>query len=114
MEAGKINNEIETLKNKIINLENIKKELSERKTDTNKNFEILSKAINDRKKKVEANSHGETWIVENFCERTMIDPIVAKFIDKDMIDPLEAIYNILFIMNNKINELEHKINLNKD
>ena len=32
--------------------------------------------------------------------------IVAKFIDKDMIDPLDAIYNILVIMNNKIDKLE--------
>ena len=92
----KMNGEIEALKNKLVQLENAKKDFNETKTDINKNFEILNQAIDSRRKKVDGNRYSKSCIV-------------AKFIDRDMIDPLQAIYNILSIMNNRLNELEQKL-----
>ena len=102
MQSRIIDDEIEALKNKLNELEKAKeaKEIYNNKNDINKNFDILNNSINNRIKSVKEDSYSKSCIV-------------AKFIDKDMIDPLQAIFNILSILNDKLNKLENDENTKK-
>jgi len=87
--------EIETLKQRLEELESNKKAVQEynEKIDVNKNLEIVRQGIVTREEKVIKNNYSKTCIV-------------AKFIDKDMIPPLQAIYNILHTFNERLDKLE--------
>ena len=76
-------------------LEQQKKDLEEnqRKNDCDKNLQIVKNAYENRNQKVKDNRYSKSCIV-------------AKFIDQDMVEPLEAIYNLLSNMNNRLIKLE--------
>lgn len=83
------NKEIQNLKNELINLE-------KNKNDINRNLDIIKAEINSD----EYRSYK--------CDGSYI---VTKNQDIDMLPQLQAIYNVLVSMNNKINDLEKKIDI---
>lgn len=90
-----LENEIETLKNKLIELENKKQKETEhnKKTNVNLNLDIIQKGIDERTEKVKRDSYSKSCIV-------------AKFQDMKMIPELQAIHNLFTTLNERIDNLE--------
>ena len=90
-----IDKTIEELQSKLNELQRIKMEQKEheKKNDVEKNLDAVKDAYEHRKEKVSRDRYSKSCIV-------------AKFIDRDMIGPLEAIYNVLNNLNDRIAKLE--------
>ncbi len=88
--------EIDFLRIKLAELESKKQELIEKdrmNKEISNNLAILNQAIKTREEQVKKNDYSKSCIV-------------AKFIDRDMIPPLQAIYDILKALNERIGMLE--------
>lgn len=92
-----LENEIITLKKRLQELENKKRDEIKynEKRDVNKNLAIINTGIEERKDKVKNNHYSKSCIV-------------AKFIDNDMVPQLEAIYNLLETFDERLEKLECK------
>jgi hypothetical protein len=92
-------NEIQNLQQRIIELEKQNKNNIdyEKETSVNYNLDKVKQIIEEKNKKIEKNNYGSKFYLN-------------KIKDEEMIIYLQAIYNCLQIMNNKINDLEKKIN----
>lgn len=90
-----ITTSITELQQKLELLQQIKKETEEncRKNDCESNLQIIKEAYESRMQKVKEKHYSKSCIV-------------AKFVDNGMIGPLEAIYNVLTNMNNRLIKLE--------
>jgi hypothetical protein len=90
-----LDNEIGTLKQRLQELESMKKSIQEYndRTDINKNLGIIKQGIVSREDKINRNEYAKIGTA-------------AKFIDRDMIPQLQAIYNILQTFNERIEKLD--------
>lgn len=95
-----IGDEIQQLQLKIIELEKKQKEDNEnnKKTSLDHNFKVINDMLSDKKTKIEQNRYSKSV------------PL-ARYYDQELVTHLEAIYNILHVLNNKISELENNNNL---
>jgi hypothetical protein len=91
-----INKSIVELRTRLgqLQLQKIELEANNKKNDCDKNLQIIKNAYEKRTQKVKENHYSKNCIV-------------AKFIDKDMVEPLEAIYDILININDRLTELEN-------
>lgn len=91
--------EIQQLQIKISELEKQKKKKEEeeilKKESLEHNFKIISDELNNKKKSIKNNK---------YCKSVPL----ARFYDEELVRHLEAIYNILQILNNRISDLENK------
>ena len=95
-----ITDEIQQLQLRILQLEKQKKEEEEslsKKESIDYNFEIISGVINDKKTAIKKNM---------YCKSSQL----ARYNDLLLVKHLEAIYNILKILDNRLNVLEDKYN----
>jgi hypothetical protein len=95
-----ITDEIQQLQLRILQLEKQKKEEEEslsKKESIDYNFEIISGVINDKKTAIKKNI---------YCKSSQL----ARYNDLLLVKHLEAIYNILKILDNRLNVLEDKYN----
>jgi polyhydroxyalkanoate synthesis regulator phasin len=93
-----LENEIETLKTKLLELENKKqkeKEYNER-SNINRNLDVIQKGINERTGKINGNRYSKSCIV-------------TKFVDMEMIPQLQAIHNLFVTLNERIDNLEKNL-----
>lgn len=90
-----LENEIESLRNKLIELENKKQKEHEynEKNNIEMNLNIIQKGIDEKTYKVNANRYSKSCVV-------------SKFHDQELIPQLQAIHNILTVLNKKVNDLE--------
>lgn len=93
-----LDSEIDVLKNKIIELENRKQKEKEHNEKNNIyfNLDIIQSGIDHRTNKVNTDNYSKSCISN-------------KFIDQIMIPQLQAIHNILVVLNERIDKLEAKI-----
>jgi hypothetical protein len=93
-----ITNEIQHLQLRIIQLEKQKKEEEEslsKKESIDYNFEIISGVINDKKTAIKKNI---------YCKSSQL----ARYNDLLLVKHLDAIYNILKILDDRLSDLENK------
>jgi len=93
------NKEIQNLKNKLIDME-------KNKIDINRNLDIIQTGINGGGYNRGSYEYSGSYGYDGSY-------IVTKKQDIDMITQLQAIHNILVVMNNKINDLEKRTNTQK-
>ena len=90
--------EIQQLQLRILELEKQKKEEEEsrsKKESIEHNFQIISDVINDKKTAVKKNI---------YCKSSQL----ARYNDLLLVKHLEAIYNILKILDDRLSDLENK------
>jgi hypothetical protein len=89
--------EIEQLKLRILELEKQEKEKYEIyiKTSIDHNFNIINNLLDEKKTAINNNKYSKSV------------PL-AKYYDQELVTHLEAIYNILQILDNRLNKLEDK------
>ncbi len=99
MNSNNVDDEILKVNEKLNELKKIKKDMEEinKLNNTANNLEIIKNSIEKRKDKVKNKNYST-----KYC-------MVAYHIDKEMIDPLEAIYNVLFSLDNRLKILEDDI-----
>lgn len=93
-----ISEEIQQLQLKILELEKIKKEKDEndKKSPITNNFKIIDDLLIEKKLKIIKNNYSKSV------------PL-ARFYDEERVKYLEAIYNILQILNERLIKLEQNI-----
>jgi hypothetical protein len=89
--------EIDQLKLRILELEKQEKEKYEIyiKTSINHNLNIINNLLDEKKTAINNNKYSKSV------------PL-AKYYDQELVTHLEAIYNILQILDNRLNKLEDK------
>ena len=92
-----VTEEIQQLQLRIIELEKQKKEKdeSDKKTSIDHNFNVINDLLTEKK----------TAITNNRYSKSV--PL-ARYYDQELVTHLEAIYNILQILDNRLNKLEDK------
>ena len=93
-----ITDEIQQLQLRILQLEKQKKEEEEclsKKESLNYNFQIINNVINDKKTAVKKNI---------YCKSVQL----ARYNDLLLVKHLEAIYNILHILDDRLSDIENK------
>jgi len=93
-----ITDEIQHLQLRILQLEKQKKEEEEslsKKESIDYNFEIISSVINDKKTAIKKNI---------YCKSSQL----ARYNDLLLVKHIEAIYNILKILDYRLSDLENK------
>lgn len=95
-----VTNEIQQLQLKIAELEKKQKENDEnhKKTSLDHNFKVINNLLETKKTDIKNNKYSKSV------------PL-ARYYDQELVTHLEAIYNILQVLNNKILELENNNNL---
>ena len=90
-----ITEEIQHLQLRILELEKQKKEKDEndKKTSIDQNFKVINDLLNEKKTNIDNNRYSKSV------------PL-AKYYDKQLVTHLEAIYNILQIVDERITKLE--------
>jgi hypothetical protein len=90
-----ITEEIQHLQLRILELEKQKKEKDEndKKTSIDHNFNVINDLLNEKKTNIDNNRYSKSV------------PL-AKYYDKQLVTHLEAIYNILQIVDERITKLE--------
>jgi len=90
-----ITEEIQHLQLRILELEKQKKEKDEndKKTSIDHNFKVINDLLNEKKTNIDNNRYSKSV------------PL-AKYYDKQLVTHLEAIYNILQIVDERITKLE--------
>jgi hypothetical protein len=89
--------EIQQLQKKILELEKQQKEKDEtdKKTSTHHNFKVINDVLNEKKTAIKNNRYSKS-------------APLARYYDQELVTNLEAIYNILQILDNRLNKLEDK------
>jgi hypothetical protein len=94
-----VNNEIQQLQLRILELEKQKKKKEEeeilKKESLEHNFQIINNELNKKQNSIKNNTYSKSV------------PL-ARFYDEELVRHLEATYNILQILNNRIKDLENK------
>jgi len=90
-----VTEEIQQLQLRILQLEKQKKEKdeSDKKTSINHNFNVINDLLNEKKTAINNNRYSKSV------------PL-ARYYDQELVTHLEAIYNILKILDNRLNKLE--------
>lgn len=89
--------EIQQLQLRILELEKQKKETEEnnKKSSIDQNFYVINNVLTQKKKNITDNKYSKSV------------PL-ARFYDEELVFHLEAIYNILRILDNRLKSLEEK------
>jgi len=92
-----VTEEIQQLQLRILELEKQKKEKDESdiKTSIHHNFNVINNVLNEKKTAINNNKYSKSV------------PL-ARYYDQELVTHLEAIYNILQILDNRLNKLEDK------
>lgn len=94
-----ITEEIQQLQLKLNELEKQKKEKEEndKKTSIDYNFGVINNLLNEKKTKITNNRYSKSV------------PL-ARYYDQELVTHLEAIYNILQVLNERLDKLENNNN----
>jgi hypothetical protein len=89
--------EIQQLQLRILELEKQKKETEEnnKKSSIDQNFYVINNVLTQKKKNITDNKYSKSV------------PL-ARFYDEELVTHLEAVYNILRILDNRLKNLEEK------
>jgi hypothetical protein len=89
--------EIQQLQLRILELEKQKKETEEnnKKSSLDYNFNVINDVLTQKKKNITDNRYSKSV------------PL-ARFYDEELVNHLEAVYNILQILDNRLKKLEEK------
>ena len=100
-----ITEEIKQLQSRILELEKQQKEKdeNEKNTSIDYNFNVINDLLN--KKKTEINNKKKTEINNNRYSKAVQ---LAKYYDQELVTHLEAIYNILQNVDERLKKLEEK------
>jgi hypothetical protein len=92
-----VTEEIQQLQLRILELEKQQKEKDEtdKKTSLDHNFKVINDVVNEKKTAIKNNRYSKSV------------PL-ARYYDQELVTHLEAIYNILQILDNRLNKLEDK------
>jgi hypothetical protein len=92
-----ITEEIQQLQLRIVELEKQKKEKdeSDKKTSITHNFNIINDVLTEKKTQINTNNYSKSV------------PL-ARYYDQQLVTRLDAVYNILQIIDERLNKLEEK------
>jgi len=90
-----ITEEIQQLQLRILELEKQQKDESTKKTSIHHNFKVLNDILNEKKTAINNNRYSKSV------------PL-ARYYDQELVTHLEAIYNILQIVDERLKKLEEK------
>ena len=94
-----VTEEIQQLQLRILELEKQQKEKDEndKNTSIDHNFNVINDLLNKKKKKTAINNNRYSNAVQ-----------LARYYDQELVTHLEAIYNILHIIDDRLTKLEEK------
>jgi hypothetical protein len=90
-----VTEEIQQLQLRILELEKQKKDESDKKTSIDHNFNVINDVLTEKKTAIDNNRYSKSV------------PL-ARYYDQQLVTHLEAIYNILQIVDERLKKLEEK------